>query len=110
MLIPCTVSFRYCDILRGIISNIILKKTNNNMMYISPNVIQKRNEHDLIEDLKSEFEMYEHNEKILDYIEKDLENVENTKEILYIIYKNLLDNKVIKEQDLEILKLWLEFF
>ena len=110
MLIPCTVSFRYCDILRGIISNIILKKTNNKMMYISPNVIQKRNEHDLIEDLKSEFEMYEHNEKILDYIEKDLENVENTKEILYIIYKNLLDNKVIKEQDLEILKLWLEFF
>lgn len=110
MLIPCTVSFRYCDILRGIISNIILKKTNNNMMYISPNVIQKRNEHDLIEDLKSEFEMYEHNEKILEYIEKDLENVENTKEILYIIYKNLLDNKVIKEQDLEILKLWLEYF
>ena len=73
MLIPCSVSFRYCDILRGIISNIILKHTNNYMLYTSPNVIQNRNEHNLIQDFKSEYEMYINNEKILNFIEKDIE-------------------------------------
>ena len=73
MLIPCSVSFRYCDILRGIITNIILKHTNNSMLYTSPNVIQNRNEHNLIEDFKSEYEMYINNEKILDFIENKIE-------------------------------------
>jgi hypothetical protein len=35
----------------------------------TPNVIQNRNEHNLISDLKSEYEMYIHNENILDFIE-----------------------------------------
>ena len=77
LLIPSTVSFRYCDILRGIINNIILNKTNNYMMYSSPNVIQNRNEHNLIEDFKSEYEMYIHNENILNFIDN--------KRFLYLI-------------------------
>jgi hypothetical protein len=77
LLIPCSVSFRYCDILRGIINNIILKQTSNYMMYSSPNVVQNRNEHNLISDFKSEYEMYIHNETIVDFIEN--------KKYLYII-------------------------
>ena len=103
MLIPCSVSFRYCDILRGIITNIILKKTNNYMMYTSPNVVQNRNEHDLIEDLKSEFEMYVHNENILDYIENNTHDVTDIKQLLNIIYQNLHDNQVITQNDIDIL-------
>jgi hypothetical protein len=80
LLIPSSVSFRYCDILRGIIANIILKQTDNYMMYASPNVIQNRNEHDLMSDFKSEYEMYIHNENILNFIE----NKPNLK-ILYLI-------------------------
>jgi hypothetical protein len=82
MLIPTSVSFRYCDILRGIISNIILKKTNNYMEYISPNVVQYRNEHNLIDDFKSEHEMYINNENILTYIE---DNTESKLQCLYLI-------------------------
>jgi hypothetical protein len=110
MLIPCSVSFRYCDILRGIIFNIILKKTNNFMMYTSPNVIQNRNEHNLIEDFKSEFEMYVHNENILDYIENNTDNCNDIKQLLQLIYKNLLDNKVITKTDINILEAWLDYF
>jgi len=125
LLIPSSVSFRYCDILRGIINNIILKKTDNYMMYTSPNVTQIRNEHNLMDDFKSEYEMYFHNEKILEYIEngtstntdtdtntntdKD-KNSMNVKELLSIIYKNLLDNKVIKQLDMDILEKWNEYF
>jgi hypothetical protein len=110
LLIPCSVSFRYCDILRGIINNIILKKTNNYMMYSSPNVIQNRNEHNLISDFKSEYEMYIHNEKILNFIENDIGNITSVKEMLFLIYNNLLVNNVITQKDIDILNKWNTYF
>jgi hypothetical protein len=110
LLIPCSVSFRYCDILRGIINNIILKKTNNYMMYSSPNVIQNRNEHNLISDFKSEYEMYIHNENILDFIENDIVNISSVKELLFSIYNNLLVNNVITQLDIDILNKWNTYF
>ena len=110
LLIPCSVSFRYCDILRGIINNIILKKTNNYMMYSSPNVIQNRNEHDLMSDFKSEYEMYIHNEKILNFIENDIGNITSVKELLFLIYNNLLVNNVITQKDIDILNKWNTYF
>jgi len=110
LLIPCSVSFRYCDILRGIINNIILKKTNNYMMYSSPNVIQNRNEHNLISDFKSEYEMYIHNENILNFIEHDIGNITSVKELLFLIYANLLVNNVISQKDIDILNKWNTYF
>ena len=110
MLIPCSVSFRYCDILRGLIANVILNKTDNYMMYSSPNVIQYRNEHNLISDFKSEYEMYIHNENILDYIGNDIEYVSSIKELLIVIYNNLLVNKVIRQNDIDILNKWITYF
>lgn len=110
LLIPCSVSFRYCDILRGIINNIILKKTNNFMMYTSPNVVQNRNEHNLISDFKSEYEMYIHNENILDFIENDIGNITSVKDLLISIYNNLLVNNVITQKDIDILNIWIIYF
>ena len=110
LLIPCSVSFRYCDILRGIINNIILKKTNNYIMYSSPNVIQNRNEHNLISDFKSEYEMYIHNENILNFIENNIENRTDVKELLFVIYNNLLVNNVITQKDIDILNIWITYF
>jgi FkbM family methyltransferase len=87
LLIPSSVSFRYCDILKGIIANIILEKTDNYMMYSSPNVVQNRNEHNLISDFKSEYEMYIHNENILNFIENNIDDTKNNivDNFLYII-------------------------
>ncbi len=110
LLIPCSVSFRYCDILRGIINNIILKRTNNYMMYSSPNVVQNRNEHNLISDFKSEYEMYIHNENILNFIENNVVNTNSVKELLFSIYNNLLVNNVITQKDIDILNKWCSYF
>ena len=110
LLIPCSVSFRYCDILRGIINNIILNKTNTYMMYTSPNVVQHRNEHNLISDFKSEYEMYIHNETILNYIQQNTDGITSVKELLFIIYNNLLTNNVITQKDIDILHTWTIYF
>ena len=79
-------------------------------MYSSPNVTQNRNEHNLISDFKSEYEMYIHNESILEYIENDTENVNFVKELLPLIYNNLLDNNVITQKDVDILNKWISYF
>lgn len=110
MYLPSSVSFRYCDILRGIICNIILKKTNTNLQYFSPNVIQYRNEHNLISDLKSELEMYIHNENILNIIKEDLKDKETPIDILKQIYKNLFKNNIITKNEIDILNFWIEYF
>ena len=110
LFLPCSVSFRYCDILRSIITNIILKKTDTYMMYTSPNVIQHRNQHDLMSDFKSEYEMYIHNETILNIIEKNTDTILSVKELLITIYNNLLSANIIKQADVDILKKWIAYF
>lgn len=112
LLLPCSVSFRYCDILKSIIANIILRKKNKNIAFISPNVYQLRNEHDLIKDFQSEYLMYIHNEKILDYISNGVDTIDshNDKVLLKIIYNNLFENKIITRLDIQICEEWLKYF
>ena len=110
MILPCSVSFRYCDILKSIIANIMLKQNNLNMAYSSPNVKQIRNEHNLINDFKSEYEMYITNENILDYISNGVNECSNNKELITKIYNNLLVNNIITELDMKILSEWLKYF
>jgi hypothetical protein len=79
-------------------------------MYTSPNVLQKRNDHNLINDFKSEYEMYIHNENILNFIENNIIDTTSIKELLFIIYNNLLVNNVITEKDINILNKWITYF
>jgi hypothetical protein len=80
------------------------------MMYSSPNVTQYRNEHDLMSDFKSEYEMYIHNENILTHIAKGTENATSLKETMLVIYNNLLANDVITQKDIDILHKWSSYF
>jgi hypothetical protein len=79
-------------------------------MYTSPNVIQNRNEHNLIDDFKSEYEMYIHNENILNYINKNIDVHNDIKDVLKTIYNNLFENNIIKQLDIDILDKWLNYF
>lgn len=108
LLIPCSVTFRYCDILKGIVANTLLKHNNKNMAYTSPNVTQLRNEHDLMQDFESESPMYLTNETIVDKLSKDVlpeqkclyliqasgelpkvyEHFKNKKDFVLLSYKN----------------------
>ena len=82
------------------------------MVYSSPNVTQIRNEHDLMSDFKSEYEMYIHNENILNFIENDIvnTNITSVKQLLLLIYNNLLVNNVIAQKDIDILHKWNSYF
>ena len=109
LLIPCSVTFRYCDILRGIICNLFLRKMNLHMCYVSPNVIQLRNEHNLMEDFNSEVSMYQANESILECFEGIDYSLDNRSFIINI-YERLLKYKIITELDMVIIKEWIKYF
>lgn len=110
LLLPCSVTFRYCDILKGLIANMLLRYNDKNMAYISPNVTQLRNEHDLMSDFESEYSMYIANEKILSIIQHGIQDMTDNKQMLYKIYQNLFDNNIITQLDLDICKVWLNHF
>lgn len=113
LLLPCSVTFRYCDILKGIIANVLLRFNDKNMAYTSPNVTQIRNEHDIMNDFQSEYSMYIGNEKIIPIIENDLHQMQNTKDnkaLLFKIYRNLFENDIITQLDLDICQEWLSHF
>lgn len=116
LLLPCSVTFRYCDILKGIVANALLKHNNKNMAYISPNVTQLRNEHDLMQDFESEVPMYLANETIVDVLGEDVlprqKSIDKNfnKELMRNIYQKLFDKQIITELDLKICETWLKYF
>jgi len=116
LLIPCSVTFRYCDILKGIVANTLLKYNNKNMAYTSPNVTQLRNEHDLMQDFESEVPMYLANETIVDVLGEDVlprqKSIDKNfnKELMRNIYQKLFNKQIITELDLKICETWLKYF
>ena len=54
--------------------------------------------------------MYKKKKKIIPIIQDGVENLKNNKEILYKIYKNLFDNNIITQLDLDICQEWLTYF
>lgn len=105
--IPCTVSFRYCDILRGIITNIVMKYKNLHLAYSSPNVVQYRNLHDLMKDFESEIPMFLGNETILNFIENNLKKSLSIKRLIHQIYLNLYKYEYVKKEEIDLLENYL---
>ena len=104
--IPCTVSFRFCDILKMYIAQKCMWEYNKLFCYISPIVKQERNEHDYMNDFISEYTMYT---SIFNIINNIFDNVKLNKDPydLLIIYNELYKNKIVKELEIELVKKWL---
>ena len=104
--IPCTVSFRFCDILKMYIAQKCMWEYNKQLCYISPIVKQKRNDHDLMKDFISEYSMYSSIFNIINRIFEDIK-LNGDKEDIIIIYKKLLENNIVKEEEINILQEWI---
>ena len=81
MYLPTYCSMRATDIWRGYISQVILNNNNNYTLFHGPTK-QIRNHHDLIKDLKDEFEVYKNSKNIVETL-LDLE-LKKEKQILLI--------------------------
>lgn len=107
LFLPSFVTFRFTDILRGIIAQPILWQQGYRLGFTEATVIQKRNEHDYFKDFESEVPMYLHTEKSFEAVQKAMKPG-SVKDNLFEAYKALLDINVVEEREMLVLEEWLK--
>lgn len=106
LFLPSFVTFRFTDILRGIIAQPILWQHNYRLGFLKATVVQKRNEHDYFKDFESEVPMYLHAEKSLKAVAEAVGRG-SIKDDLLAAYQALLAIGVVEERELTVLEEWL---
>lgn len=98
--IPCDVTFRYCDILKSYIAQKGIWDMGGHVAFSPPSAIQIRNNHDLLDDFKSEIPIFT---QFHDVVNK----LENSNSDILDMYCNL--QPYVSEKELEIVKEWNRF-
>ncbi len=107
--IPITVSFRFCDILKMYIAQRCLWEYGYKLAVSSPFFKQSRNEHKLINDFRSEYEMYD----CIEFLINDLlprVKLSGEKEDLARVYSELYKHDIVKKEELNLVNEWLGYF
>jgi len=107
MYLPTYVTFRFTDILRGLIAQPIMWLYNYQLGFVNATVIQKRNPHDYMKDFLSEIPMYEHTYEILELVSKSISKYESIETNLYNAYLSLLDANIVSKEEMITLEAWL---
>lgn len=107
LFLPSFVTFRFTDILRGIIAQPVLWQHGYKLGFTEATVIQKRNEHDYFKDFESEVPMYLHVEKSLEAVRKAMK-AGSVKDNLHAAYQSLLAIDVVERREMMVLEEWLK--
>jgi hypothetical protein len=106
--LPATVSFRFTDILRGIVAQPVLWAHNLRLGFGSATMYQERNPHNYMEDFESEIPMYLYSEKAA-YLAGESVAQENTmSNNLLSVYMKLAEHEIVSRQELDILMSWIQ--
>ena len=108
--LPSTCSFRATDIWRSLIAKRIMDENNMYLSFHAANVFQKRNAHDIYEDLDLEAENIMCSGTITNKL-KLLKLKPGTDQIalnLLICYEMMVTNRFLESQELNLVKAWLK--
>lgn len=108
--LPAFVTFRFTDILRGLVAQPILWNHGYRLGFSSPTVVQKRNEHDYLKDFESEIPMYINTEKANKILQASINKQGSIKENLANAYNELAKNKIVPDEECLLLSEWLRNF
>ena len=107
LFLPTTVSFRFTDILRGLVAQPIIWLNNFQLGFTHATVVQKRNPHDYMSDFLSELPMFENIEKVISIASSSISEMKSINDNLYNSYFNLSREKIVKENELANVEAWL---
>jgi len=107
MYLPTYVTFRFTDILRGLVAQPIMWLYDYQLGFINATVVQKRNPHDYTKDFISEIPMYEYTEKVIEIVSKSISKNDSIETNLYNAYKALLNENIVCEKEIITLEAWL---
>jgi len=105
--LPCFVTFRFTDILRGLVAQPIMWLHGYNLGFTNATVVQKRNPHDYLKDFISEIPMYTQGENVIDIVSTAINASNTVSGNLYNAYTALEKQGIVTAKELEVLELWL---
>lgn len=105
--LPTYVTFRFTDILRGLVAQPIMWIHDYSLGFVDATVVQKRNPHDYMKDFLSEIPMYEHTEKVVEIVLNSITTAESIESNLLNSYKALLKANVVCDDEIKTLEAWL---
>jgi len=106
--LPSTVTFRFTDILRGLVAQPILWSAGYHLGFAGATVLQKRNPHDYLKDFESEIPCYLSAENVVQIAKGAVSHEKSMPENLLAAYRALSDEGIVSEKELEILSCWLD--
>jgi hypothetical protein len=109
MYLPSFVSFRMTDIWRSFVVQACLHAMDERLVFCSPTVYQKRNEHNLMADFDQEIPGYQHNKDLVEILSQlDLQKgKQHIKNNAFSCYRALHDTMgIITKEELNLLELW----
>ncbi len=106
--LPTSVTFRFTDILRGLVAQPIMWLFDFSLGFLNSTVIQIRNPHDYMKDFISEIPVYLHSGKIIDKVGGVLRSSESIESNLFNAYSSLLPEEIIRHDEMKSLESWLK--
>ena len=108
--LPAHVTFRFTDILRGIVAQPIAWNNNRLLGFGGSTVVQRRNPHDYLKDFESEIPVYIHSEETLDTVVNCLSklNKQSIPEDMVSAYSALKEKNIVQEKEMALLIAWIE--
>jgi hypothetical protein len=105
--LPARVTFRFTDILRGLVAQPILWLRDRLIGFTKATVRQERNPHDYLKDFISEMPCYLHAEEVIAAVSAAVEAKYSTAENLFLAYEALQRKGIVPEDELPIVNAWL---
>ena len=106
--LPTYVTFRFTDILRGLVAQPIMWLYGYQLGFTNATVVQKRNPHDYFKDFISEIPMYENCEKVVELVSNSISSSESIETNLLLAYKSLLKENIVCDKEIITLEAWLK--
>lgn len=106
--LPSTVTFRFTDILRGLIAQPLMWNEGYHLCFTKATAIQERNVHNYLKDFESEIPCYLYAQKVVDIAVAIIQDGLTLKDNMFNVYKALFEENIVKKEELDILEAWLK--
>jgi len=107
MYLPAYVTFRFTDILRGLVCQPIMWLYGYKLGFTKATVLQKRNPHDYMSDFNSEVPMYLNCRKVVERVSSVISGGQSIESNLYNAYASLLVEGIVVDDEMRTLEAWL---
>ncbi len=106
--LPSTVTFRFTDILRGLVAQPIMWAADYRLGFTEATVVQDRNPHNLLSDFADEVPMYLRGADVPDLVSRAIDTRASVAENLTRAYATLLEAGIVEAAEVPRLHAWLD--